>query len=508
MFVRKVKNASNGKTYVQVIDKSTGRYKVIKSIGSCRSEDHKQLAKLAQQGRSWIQEYLGLQQLDFTNHKQAIQSYLQGVEHLRLAGVELLLGGIFDQIGFDQITDPIFKKLVIYRLVYPVSKLKTTEYLRRYEQLQWNEDKLYRYMDRLYNTQKQQVQRISYQHSLQVLGGQLSVVFYDVTTIYFEIDNEDELRKTGFSKEGKHQHPQIVLGLLVSQYGYPLAYEIFQGNTFEAHTMLPVIESFKQTYQLDKLVIIADSGLLSNKTITKLEESDYEFILGARLKNESKQLKERILGLDLSDGQAVVLDKDALVNLVISYSDKRAKKDRYNRQRGYDKLEKKLKSGRLTKAHINNRGYNKYLRLQGQMSITLDKEKFEADAKWDGLKGYITNTSLSKEQVIENYNHLWHIEKAFRVAKSELRLRPVYHRLECRIHAHICMAFVAYKVYKELERQLKLKNSAMSPTKAIEIAQSIFEIRITVPNSDQSVCKLLLLTQEQRHLAELFEFGC
>src|SRR5690606_17521537 len=164
------------------------------------------------------------------------------------------------------------------------------------------------------------------------------------------IDDEDELRKTGFSKEGKHQHPQIVLGLLVSMDGYPLAYEIFEGNKFEGYTMLPVIEAFKSKYRLTKLIIIADSGLLSKDNVTALQTKGYEFILGARIKNENKAMKEKILNLKLKNGESEILPVTESNKLIISYSESRAKKDKSNRDRGLRKLEKSISSGRLTKS--------------------------------------------------------------------------------------------------------------------------------------------------------------
>jgi len=160
-----------------------------------------------------------------------------------LVGIDLVLGKLFDEIGFNSVADEFFKDLVLYRLVYPKSKLKTTEYLYRFAQKSYSEDEVYRYMDKLYDTQKEIVQNISYEHTLKILPKGIQIVFYDVTTVYFETDYEDDLRKTGFSKEGKHQNPQIVLGLLVSEGGYPLAYDIFEGKQYEGHTMLPIIKN-------------------------------------------------------------------------------------------------------------------------------------------------------------------------------------------------------------------------------------------------------------------------
>lgn len=504
MYVRKLKN-KNGRTYIQVVNKSSGRYKVVKSFGS--AESIIEIEALVEKATLWINSSLGVKKLDFDNEKTLYQNLLNNITSHKLIGIELVLGKLFDEIGFNQIQDELFRDLVLYRLVYPKSKLKTTEYLYRYQQKTYSEDDIYRYMDRLYDSQKEKIQQISYEHTRSILGGDIKLVFYDVTTIYFEIDNEDELRKTGFSKEGKHQNPQIVLGLLVSKNGYPLAYDIFEGNKFEGQTMLPIINTFKKKYDLEKLVIVADSGLLSKSNIEELQAKNYEFILGARIKNENRSVKEDILSLKLKNGESGIINKGDF-KLIITYSNTRAKKDIHNREKGLKRLEKRIKTGKLTKASINNRGYNKYLKLDGEIEVTIDREKFEQDAKWDGLKGYITNAELSKEEILENYSHLWRIEKAFRIAKTDLKIRPIYHRKQKRIEAHICLTFAAYKVYKELERQLKDKKSDLSPEKVIEILQSIYQIEIITPNIKEKVKKTILLTSEQKALSELFDFGC
>src|SRR5690606_18043157 len=448
MFVRKLKS-KNSKIYIQVVDKSTGKYRVIKSFGGVTSKTAEEL--LVSKAERWIKEHNGLKVFDFTGLDSTLESLVDSISSLKRVGYELLLGRIFNEIGFNRVQDDLFRELVIGRIAFPKSKLKTREYLYRFKQIEYSEDQIYRYLDKLHSKQKELVQQISYEHTKKILNDDIRVVFYDVTTLYFEIDQEDELRKTGFSKEGKHQNPQIVLGLLVSKNGYPLAYEIFEGNKFEGHTMLPVIDSFKEKYDLQQLIVIADSGLLSKSNVDSLQEKGYEFVLGARIKAESQHIKEKILALELSHGESTVIRKGGL-KLIITYSDDRVKKDRYNREKGLKRLEKQIQRGRLTKANINNRGYNKFLKLEGEIKVAIDGEKLTQDARWDGLKGYITNAKLSKDQIIENYQHLWQIEKAFRVSKTDLKIKPIYHRLQKRIEAHICISFVAYKVYKELER--------------------------------------------------------
>ena len=201
-----------------------------------------------------------------------------------------------------------------------------------------------------------------------------------------------------------------------------------------------------------------------------------------------------------------MIEKDENTRLIVSYSDSRARKDKSNRERGLKKLEKQIQSGKLTKSNINNRGYNKYLKFEGEISVSIDNGKFDQDSQWDGLKGYITNTKLSKQEVIDNYGHLWKIEKAFRISKHDLRIRPIFHRLQRRIEAHICIAFTAYKVYKELERQLKIRKSTISPEKAIEIAKTIYSVTVRTPITNQPMTKVLLLNEEQKNLAKLFDF--
>lgn len=501
MFVRKKKNQS-GKTSVQVIDKSSGKYQVVYTAGS--SFDKEEIESYVKAAKSWIVNKLGSLEIDFSNKVDPINTAIESINGLNRVGYDLLLGRIFDEIGFNKVEDDLFRDLVIARVAFPRSKLKTKDYLYRFKQVRYDEDQIYRYLDKLHDKQKELVQTISYQHTLKILNNDISVVFYDVTTLYFEIDQEDDLRKTGFSKEGKHQNPQIVLGLLVSKNGYPLAYEIFEGNKFEGHTMLPVVEAFKLKYKLEKLVIIADSGLLSKNNVDELQEKAYEFILGARIKNESGSIKEKILSLDLSNGESAVINKEGNLKLIITYSDDRAKKDRYNREKGLRRLEKQIRRGKLTKSNINNRGYNKFLKLEGEITVAIDHEKLDRDAKWDGLKGYLTNAHLSKDQVLENYQHLWKIEQAFRIAKTDLKIRPIYHRLQRRIEAHICISFAAYKVYKELERQLKVRKAEISANKAIEIAENIYEITFQVPNENTQIKKLLLLTEEQKYFAKLW----
>lgn len=253
---------------------------------------------------------------------------------------------------------------------------------------------------------------------------------------------------------------------------------------------------------------MADAGLLSNDNLKALQAAGYQYILGARIKNEPDQVKQRIQEQEWREGKVIRLSRKDNTKLIVAYSQKRARKDEHNRQRGLNRLEKQIKRGKLTKANINNRGYNKYLKLEGELAVKIDYEKFKADQVWDGLKGYITNTILTSQQIIENYNNLWHIEKAFRMSKTDLRIRPIYHRLKHRIQAHICIAFTAYCIYKELERFLYKEKSTLSVKKAAELTHNIYQITYTLPDSRHTKSKLLKMDDQQAELYQIIQKNC
>ena len=502
MFVRTKKNNS-GSVSVQVISKTRGRYKVVKSMGSATTRQ--EIDRLVQLAKQEINRLSKAQSLFSSEDDNLIETVISSLSNsnIKTVGPEIVFGKIFDYIGFNAIEEEFFRHLVISRLAFPLSKLKTIDYLYRYQGVMLDIDAVYRFLDKLNNKLKEKVEQIAFAHTLNVLNGKISVVFYDMTTLYFEASDEDDLRKTGFSKDGKHQNPQIFIGLLVGLGGYAIGYDIFEGNTYEGHTLIPFLEKISSKFNLGKPVVIADAGLLSKENIKALEANEYEYILGARLKNEPDWIKGKIINSAFEDVPTISLAKSDRTRLIVGYSSARATKDAYNRKRGLSRLEKRIKSGRLTKSNINNRGYNKYLRLTGEITIDIDYEKYNQDQVWDGLKGYITNSTLNETEVIQNYKNLWFVEKAFRMSKTDLRIRPIYHRLRDRIEAHICIAFTAYCVYKELERVLCQEKSTLSLKKAAELTHNMYQITYTLPDAKHTKTKLLKMDEKQQELYDI-----
>ena len=182
-------------------------------------------------------------------------------------------------------------------------------------------------------------------------------------------------------------------------------------------------------------------------------------------------------------------------SLLVGYTEDRARKDAYNRDKGIRRLEKAYKRGTLTKDNINKRGYNKFLTMQGDVKVSINYEKLEEDARWDGLKGYVTNTIIPSEEVYAAYHNLWNVERAFRISKSKIEIRPMFHFTRRRIEAHVCICFVALKVYKELERLLKLSEIRMSVDKVLALAQTIVTIQINLPQNKETISKTMLMKQ-------------
>jgi len=268
--------------------------------------------------------------------------------------------------------------------------------------------------------------------------------------------------------------------------------------------MLPVVEDFVQRFKLDDFIIVADSGLMNQSNITLLESGHYKYIIGARIKNESNPVKKWALSLSKQDGEFYETRKGT-ARLIVGYSDNRAKKDKYNRDKGVKRLEKAYRSGNITKENINKRGYNKFLEIPDNIKVVINQDKIKQDEQWDGLKGYITNTGLPAKEVYEQYSGLWSVERAFRITKGTLEMRPVFHFTPKRIEAHVCICFVAYKVYKELERVLKKSHINMSADKVLNIAKTITTIKINLPVSGSTMTKTMLLTNRHRSIAQLFD---
>ena len=508
MFINRSRNKS-GTTSVRVLQKRGRNNVLVKSFGSSRDES--EIERMVKQAREFIQRQTGTYYNLFNPPpEQDVEDFIEGLSNSQISieGPEAVFGKLFDYVGYGAV-DGLFRPLVLSRLVAPGSKLKTVDYLWRYNGVSYDVNSIYRYLDKLCSRKagvediKAEIEQITFAHSAKVMEGCVDVVFYDITTLYFEASDEDDLRRTGYSKDGKFDCPQILLGLLITREGLPISYEIFEGDLSEKKTFIPLLKRAQQKFGFPSPIVVADAGLLSRKNIEDLVADGYEYILGARLKNENANVKKKVLALNLTDGQAASIETDDGLRIVVSFTEKRRKKDAFNRAKGLQRLQEKVASGKVSKKHINNRGYNKYLRIEGEATISIDLEAFEQDAAWDGIKGYVTNTKLPDEEVLANYHNLWFIERAFRMNKTDLRIRPMYHRLRNRIEGHICICFCAYVLQLEMERLLKAANSTITVEEARELVKTMYALTYTKPGHVKTSKTMLHMDPQQQELYRL-----
>jgi transposase len=487
MFIRvKTSPNSRGKSVqiVQSIRKGERvTQKIIRHVGMAYDEDELEKLKLLAESirmklEAGAQQFLfkpeEIVKLGESKKQYKDSDYLVNVKNLveeqrLISGIHDVYGKLFSNLGYQKVMARpgrnkmavrIFTDIVLARIANPASKMASVDMLEEDFGVTIDLDKVYRMMDKLDTAALERLKKITYQNSLNLLGSKIEVIFYDVTTIYFESFSEDELKRNGFSKDHKHNQPQILLALMVTSDGLPVDYEIFAGDTYEGHTLIPALTKIRKKYHLDKIVFVADSAMLSQENIAELEEEGLEYIVGARLKKVKNKLKDKILDpnnyKEITPGYQIAHFSDGHRKIVVSYSSKRALKDASDRKKAITKLKKKLEQSRSPKQYLSNSGYRKYLKVEGRSTILLDEEKIASESLWDGFHGVVTNAKLSAEEILARYNDLWKVEAAFRVTKHDLQVRPVFHWKPRRIAAHMAICFTAYALVKHLEYRVRL----------------------------------------------------
>ncbi len=306
-------------------------------------------------------------------------------------------------------------------------------------------------------------------------SSELEIVFYDLTTAYFESTKEDELKRFGYSKDNKTDCVQIVIALIITPSGIPIGYDIFPGNTYEGHTIHKMVEKLKEKFNIKKVIIVGDKGILSNKVLSEIENYGYEYIVSAKLKALPKRYHEEMLdinnyhqvypqGIGKETDKTIDKDRELILSheieidssrrLILGYSEKRRRRDEKQRNKILEKIKETL--DKYPNETFTKSTYKKYLDIKTTSGTKLDEEKIEKQKMWDGFFGFYTNNKdLKDKEVVSIYRLLWKIEERFRILKSNLHLRPIYHWKKERIEGHIFVCFLALYIFSFIENMVK-----------------------------------------------------
>jgi transposase len=322
----------------------------------------------------------------------------------------------------------------------------------------------------------------------------LSLVFFDTTSIYFEGEGGQEIGAYGNSKDHRPDLKQMVVGVIIDNEGRPICSELWPGNTTDVKTLVPVIERLQVRFGIEKVCIVADRGMISRETIRDLQDKGIEYILGARMRRQ-KEVKEEVLGRGgrykevyakgkHSKSPSPLKVKEVMVRdkrYIVCYNEDQAKKDAADREKIIASLKDKLKQGQ--KSIVGNKGYRRYLKSAGE-TFRINEEKIKEESRYDGKWVLATNTELSPADVALQYKQLWMVEQIFRSMKSILSTRPIYHKCDETIRGHVFCSFLALLLIKELQERLDKKGWQVEWADIINDLERVKEVRIMTENKE------------------------
>lgn len=539
MFVRVVKK-SDGHVSIRIVEnKRVGKkvkQKTVCCIGHTHKENTERIEQFIRIGKkiardlreenqtafAGIKESWSPEKRGSTDDKVCVQS-LKEEARVRV-GCSDIFGMAYDQLKLSECFGPghkqkevcdLLREIVLCRLESPLSKRASVSDIRRRKDKSLDLDRIYRMMDKVYTHRIALKEKVC-RKTLSLFKERIDVVFFDVTTLYFESFVSDDLRCSGFSKDNKVKEVQVVLALMTTAGGLPVGYELFSGNTFEGSTLIQTMDRMSKDYDLRDIYLVADRGMFSRGNLEELDRRSVKFIIGARLKTLKTQDRERIL----KQAPRFLKEKgyrDRLFwsgeyevrgyRLIVSYSRERALKDRKDREKILERVKKELKGGRVNlKDLVKNRGVKKYLKLKGKgPQVCLDEERVEQEALWDGFHGVMTNDGRGdRGRILERYKDLWQIESAFRLNKHDLRMRPIYHWKPRRIRAHILICFIAYGLACFVREAMERSGIKLSFER---IREELSEVQMSRVRDDRTGRRFLLPskpTAEQRAIYKVF----
>ena len=406
------------------------------------------------------------------------------------------------RIGFNFVESVYL--MVIGRLLSPGSKLQTWENQHRYACLpvEIGLNHIYRSLDLLAEG-KEELERSFFERGRNLFNTRVDVVFYDVTTFHFESTRGRGLRRFGYSKAGKSGEVQVVLGLLIDEEGVPIGFDLFPGNTYEGRTMLRVLDKLKRRFALRRVIIVSDKAMHTKENLWHIHQGGYGYIVSMSIRKGTKKLQEEVLSEEgyeevesergrirykvLRDYPQELKDESGVVHrikttVVLTWTEERAEGERAARERLLEKA-REVREGVSVR---DRRGYRRYLKTRGDAVVVgIDEEQYLADGKWDGYYAIQTNSrELTPWEIVSAYHQLWRIEESFRVMKSTMQSRPIFHWTDKRIEGHFVLCFIGFLLERRLELRLREKGIELSPERIKGVLNSLQLSRIRIKDRD------------------------
>lgn len=408
-------------------------------------------------------------------------------------GLHKIIAGLLDQreITID-IQEAIFC-MVLNRLIEPTSKLgvnewKDTVYCPPFESLQLHH--FYRAIDFLDENKEVIEEQLYFQHT-DLFSGQLDLVFFDTTSTYVEGNTGAfDLLDYGHSKDHRPDRLQVMIGVLMSRDGIPIAHHVFPGNTPDTEAFMEAVKDLKRRFKIQRVIVVGDRGMMGKRTLQLLEELGLQYILGVRMRN----MKSAPDIINNSAPYLTVTNKDNLKvkevvlndnRYIVCLNEEEAKRDKAVREQIEEKLRARLQGGSV-KDLIGNSEYKRYLTVDKE-AATINEDKLKQAELFDGLYIIQTNTGLPTEEVAIAYRDLWQIERAFRSLKSTLDLRPIFHWTEKRICGHIMLCFLALVVQIKFQKLLEEAGSEYGYTEVIRSLRKVNIVKLKVKDREHLV---------------------
>lgn len=485
MFVRRQIKA-DGTNVITIVDKSSGKYKMFKYIG--QSKDPLEADKMEVQAREILSSMSGPELPLFSpGVDSAIKDFVDSSDknNLQLVGPEIVYGSIYDSLGYGSIKNVMLRSMVVSRLYTQDSAMDTIDYLSQYTKNDYPLSDVYSALDELCFKGKDVVKdtaRLALERINLSKPNREQQYYLFVDYLQYQEPSADQLSLLKRKKAPASSPMKICLLVLMDSTGTPVGYDTCSASALKGKRLYTLTGSLVKRYslQMDWVTVVAGADILSKSVIELFVSKKIKYLMSTGIKHGSVKNEEGSL---MARNESLALEE--------------AKK----RESAIARLQKKIDLGQVSKENVNNKGYNRFLKMEGE-SIVIDLEKVQQESKLDGIQLYSSNTDYTSSEILSMYEKLDAVKSAFSMNRTDLLYRPVIHRAKNRIEGHICICFMAYAISCRLSSMLRKEGISMESAR--EAISNMLQLDYTVQEKDRRKRTLVKMDAIQTRLYNLF----